>query len=101
VTLTRSARSILGAALCLVSIAGCGPSSPDVRLVSRAIARADSASRGPIPERVMVGLEDLPVAAVADSDSVAWLDINQVPLPHDGPFVCGVPTPPPRPDGSR
>jgi hypothetical protein len=91
VTPMRSARSLLGAALCLVAIAGCGSSSPDVTLVSRAIARADSASRGPIPERVMVGLEDLPVAAVTDSDSVAWLDINQVALPYDGPFVCGTP----------
>ena len=86
--------AVVGTILAIVVTAGCRSASPDVSRVAQAIARADSASRGPLPYRAQVGLEDLPVASSVDSDSVAWVNINQKYVaPKDGPHVIdyGVP----------
>jgi hypothetical protein len=96
--------SIIGTLTLIAS--GCRSSSPDVSRVAQAIARADSASHGPVPPyRAQIGVEDLPIAAGSDSDSVAWVNINQKYVrPKGGPQVIdyGVPMPPPHSfDGQR
>ena len=72
--------AVLGIVFALAALAspGCRSSSPDLEKISDAITSADSLRHRPLPDRKRVGLEDLPVASPADSDSVAWLKINQV-----------------------
>jgi hypothetical protein len=95
----RSGLPIMGTILAIAVISGCRSSSPDVSRVARAIASADSAAHQPLPPyRTQIGLKDLPVAASADSDSVAWVNINQkYVMPKRGPHLIDggtVPIPP-------
>lgn len=95
----RSALSIVGAILAVALTSSCRSSSPNASAVARAIAITDSAAHQPVPPyRTQVGLQDLPVAASSDSDSVAWVNINQkYVMPKDGPHLIdggAVPIPP-------
>jgi hypothetical protein len=91
----KRALSITGTMFAISVASGCRSSSPDVSRVARAIASSDSAAHQPLPYRTQVGLQDLPVSASVDSDSVAWVDINQkYAMPKDGPhLIDGGPAP--------
>ena len=75
----RRARTLVLGGLTLAAYASsaCGSHVPRVDRFAHAIASSDSLRHRPLPDRKLVGLDDLPVASPVDSDSVAWLDINQ------------------------